>query len=154
MDADLQHPPELLRDLLAAIESGCDLAVGSRYAGRAGRRGGHPLRRWISAASIWMARPLQNPAMRVRDPMSGYFIVRRRCVENIVFSTAGFKLLLEILMRGRIRSVREIPFVFGRRRAGRSKAGLKVALQYMQLLVYLYQSRARELRTPPSMTAD
>jgi dolichol-phosphate mannosyltransferase len=117
-------------------------------------QGGHPLRRWISAVSIWMARPLQNAAIRVKDPISGFFIVRRHCVENIVFSTAGFKLLLEILMRGRIRSVREIPFVFGRRRAGRSKAGLKVALQYLQLLGYLYRSRARDLRAPPRIAAD
>ena len=149
MDSDLQHPPELLRDLLAAIESGCDLAIASRYAG-AVKQSCQGLRRWISALFIWMARPLQNNAIRVQDPLSGYFMIRRHCIANIAFRSSGFKLLLEILTRGQIGSLKEIPFVFGRRRAGRSKAGLKVAFQYFQLLAYLYLTHLRDLRLPSS----
>jgi len=70
--------------------------------------------------------------------MSGYFFVRRRCLDGIAFQPEGFKLLLEILARGRIRSVREIPFVFGRRRRGTSKANMQVAWDYLRLLASLY----------------
>lgn len=58
-----------------------------------------------------------------------------------MFQQAGFKLLLEILVRGHIDSVCEVPFAFGRRWAGTSKAGMKVAWEYLQLLTRLYAFR-------------
>jgi dolichol-phosphate mannosyltransferase len=154
MDADMQHPPLVLRDLLAAMHAGCDLALGSRYAGSARSQPWNPLRRFISAVSIWLALPLQRAGSRVRDPMSGYFIVRRRCVENILFRPTGFKLLLEILTRGRVHSVTEVPFTFGRRTAGRSKAGVAVAWQYVQLIARLYVMRLKGIRLPAGIPTD
>jgi dolichol-phosphate mannosyltransferase len=74
--------------------------------------------------------------------MSGFFLVRRRCVRNVLFQPTGFKLLLEILVRGPIANVSEIPFAFGRRTAGRSKANLKAAAEYLRLLARLYAMRA------------
>ncbi len=144
MDADLQHPPALLADLLAQISCGQDLALASRYVCGGRLAGWNPLRRFVSAAAIWLTLPLQRAAIRVKDPMSGYFIVRRRCIENLAFRRTGFKLLLEILVRGDVRSVKEIPFAFGRRSAGRSKASLKVAWEYLQLLATLYRLRLRK----------
>ena len=141
MDADLQHPPELLARLLSAIHAGSDLAVASRYI-RGGAAAGFTHIRWaMSAVSTWIARRLQPAALQVRDPLSGFFFVRRSCVENILFRPTGFKLLLEILVRGRIRSVREIPYTFRRRAGGRSKAGLRVAWDFLQLLARLYRAR-------------
>ena len=160
MDADLQHPPLVLRELLVAVCSDHDLAIASRFAGARGMQRFHPLRRWISAVSIWLTWPLQRAASRfrganrVKDPLSGYFIVRRHCVENIAFQTTGFKLLLEILMRGRIGAVVEIPFAFGRRAGGRSKASVKVAWNYLQLLTRLYRSRHSEARLPAEIQTD
>jgi dolichol-phosphate mannosyltransferase len=66
--------------------------------------------------------------------MSGFFVIRRRCIEGLTFQTTGFKLLLEILVRGRIRTVREVPYQFGLRHAGRSKASASVAVHYLHLL--------------------
>src|SRR6185437_6988694 len=146
MDADLQHMPEVLPQLIAAIESGCDLAVASRFAPGAAVPGSSVLRRAASRASTWISRPLQPAGLRVRDPLSGYFMVRRHCVENILFRTTGFKLLLEILVRGRVRSVREVPFTFHRRAAGNSKASLVVAWDYLQLLAQLYRTHLLERR--------
>lgn len=140
MDADGQHPAELLAELLAAMERGCDVAIASRYA-KTGRWGGwNPLRRLISAASIRVTRPLLRDSLRVADPLSGYFLVRRACLEGTAFRPAGFKLLLEILVRGQVRSACEVPFEFGRRGAGRSKAGIKVAWDYVLLLARLYRA--------------
>jgi len=141
MDADLQHPPELLPELLRAILRGRDLAIGSRYAhcGCLGEWSG--MRRAISIAAVWATRPLQKRRLMARDPMSGFFLVRRRCVANVAFQRTGFKLLLEILVRGRVRSVEEIPFRFGQRHAGASKASAKVAWEYGRLLAKLYLGR-------------
>lgn len=143
MDADLQHPPDLLAGLVAAVEAGADLAIASRYAQGASSADPNPLRRVLSAAFTWMTRPLLPAGLRVRDPLSGFFAVRRRCVENILFRPTGFKLLLEILVRGRVSSVVEIPYAFGRRGGGRSKAGLRVAWDYLQLVMQLYRARFR-----------
>jgi len=159
MDADLQHPPELLPELASAIFSGCDLAIGSRYAARDCRRQENPVRGLLSAAAIWAAAPIQRAERRARDPMSGYFLVRRECLDGIAFQPEGFKLLLEVLVRGRIRSIKEIPFAFGRRSCGTSKANAKVARDYARLLARLYREkftlqRARTIVLPGRQEAD
>jgi len=141
MDADCQHPPELLPRLLEPMVSGCDLAIGSRYAHGGEIGAWNPIRRLISALAVWVTWPIQHRTIRAKDPMSGFFFVRRRCVENVLFQSTGFKLLLEILVRGHIRSVEEVPFTFGNRSAGRSKANLKVARDYFVLLTRLYLAR-------------
>jgi dolichol-phosphate mannosyltransferase len=141
MDADMQHPPELLREMVSAMQAGADVALASRYAGLGAARGWTALRRLATAVSIRLAAPLQKAEIRVRDPLSGYFMVRRRCVEEIPFRQTGFKLLLEILTRGRVRRVAEIPFKFGRRRGGQSKAGIGVAWDYLLLLARLYREK-------------
>ena len=152
MDADGQHPPELVPQLLARINNGCDLVIGSRY-GKGGSRGSwNPIRALVSAVAIWATHPLQPRRRRVHDPLSGIFLLQRNCVENIVFQPEGFKLLLEILVRGRVRSVEEVPFAFARRRAGRSKAGLKVAWDYLALLGRLYWTRFGMVRVPDEVS--
>lgn len=147
IDADLQHPPELLPALLAAITEDRDIAIASRYAAKDGVRGWNPLRAAISRASTWATLPFQRKGLRVKDPMSGFFIVRREAIDGLSFEGKGFKLLLEILVRGRIHSALEIPFHFGRRHAGKSKAGAAVAFHYLHLLGKL--SRDLFLRPTP-----
>jgi dolichol-phosphate mannosyltransferase len=141
MDADLQHPPELLPRLIASMLAGHDLVIGSRYVVGGSMRDWNPIRKLISAAAIWVTWPIQRRGARAKDPMSGFFFVRRQCVERIPFQSAGFKLLLEILVRGRVHSVEEVPFSFGLRHRGVSKASFKVAVDYAKLLLSLYASR-------------
>jgi dolichol-phosphate mannosyltransferase len=141
MDADLQHPPELLPELITKMLDGCDLVIGSRYTEGGGLGSWDPLRKLFSAAAVWVTWPVQRSGVRAKDPMSGFFFVRRRCLSGIAFQEAGFKLLLEVLVRARIASVREVPFAFGRRFCGASKANLKVALEYGKLLARLYRYR-------------
>lgn len=136
IDADLQHPPEILPQLLHAIEQGHDVAIASRYASR-----NHDsvadwsrIRHFISRFTTALTAPLQRKGLRVKDPMSGYFVVRRECIQGLDFQPQGFKILLEILVKGRMRSVAEIPYRFGLRYAGSSKADLKVAVDYLALL--------------------
>jgi len=141
MDADRQHPPALLSPLLNAILEGNDLAIGSRYVvgGELGKW--NPVRKFFSAAAIWVTWPLQSAGARAKDPMSGFFMVRRRCLRRVMFQQSGFKLLLEVLVRGKIESVKEIPFAFGLRSRGASKANLKVGWDYALLLARLYAAK-------------
>ncbi len=141
MDADLQHPPELLPQLLAAIKDGRDLVIGSRYTDGGDLGQWNPIRKFLSAAAVWVTWPLQRTNLRAKDPMSGFFMVRRRCLPQGAFQKTGFKLLLEILVRGRIQSVKEVPFAFGLRYRGASKANFKVAWDYGLLLVRLYAGK-------------
>lgn len=154
IDADLQHPPELLPALLAVIGEGRDLAIASRYAQGACLGGWHPARRIISSAAVLATRPLQGKNLRARDPLSGFFLVRRRCLDGIPFRRTGFKLLLEILVRGRVGSIQEIPFTFGRRRSGKSKAGINTAVEYAALLARLYFERFTQAGASPTLTVD
>ena len=150
MDADLQHPPELLPELWNAVESGTDVALASRYVQL------RPMKQWalarqlLSRAAIALTWPLQRRGIFVKDPMAGFFLVRRSSIEGVSLQTKGFKLLLEILVRGNISSVREIPFTFGSRLAGRSKASIRVGLDYLSTLRRLWRQRRRDhaLATP------
>jgi dolichol-phosphate mannosyltransferase len=141
MDADLQHPPELLPKLLTAIQNGSDIAIGSRYTPGGELGSWNPARKLLSAAAVWVTLPLQKAGLRAKDPMSGFFMVRRRCLEQVTFQRSGFKLLLEVLVRGHIRSVAEVPFAFGSRYRGASKAGFRVGWDYARLLARLYAVR-------------
>lgn len=134
MDADLQHPPQLLPELLKQLEYS-DIAIASRYAKEEGVKGWNPIRAAVSRLSTLAAIPLiSKKNLQVTDPMSGFFLLHRRCIEGLSFQTTGFKLLLEVLVRGHIRKVREIPYHFGLRHAGRSKASAAVAFHYLSLL--------------------
>lgn len=147
MDADLQHPPELLPSLLEEVRGGADLAIASRYAHQNGVNGWNPIRAAISRLSTLATLPLLRNKPRVTDPMSGFFVIRRKCINGITFQSQGFKLLLEILVRGRAKIVREIPYHFGVRHAGKSKASAAVAYYYLHLLGRL--SRETLLRSGP-----
>jgi dolichol-phosphate mannosyltransferase len=134
IDADLQHPPALLPELLKAAEH-ADIAVASRYARSNGTKGWNVLRAAVSRLSTMVAAPLiSKKNLGVTDPMSGFFVIHRRCIQGLTFQTTGFKLLLEILVRGRIKKALEVPYHFGLRQAGSSKAGATVALHYLHLL--------------------
>lgn len=134
IDADLQHPPEVLPSLLAPIRDGADIAIASRYANGNGVGDWNKFRLFVSRAGTLATAPLQKKNLRVKDPLSGFFIVRRACIDGIRLQGEGFKILLEILVKGRITKAVEVPFQFGLRHAGASKASFKIALQYFTLL--------------------
>ena len=141
MDADLQHPPELLPAMIAAILAGNDLAIGSRYIAGGQVGAWNPVRKWLSSVAVWATWPIQRAGIRAHDQMTGFFLLRRECIDGIAFQPSGFKLLLEILVRGHIRSVKEVPLAFGSRAQGASKANFKVGWDYAKLLARLYAER-------------
>jgi dolichol-phosphate mannosyltransferase len=143
MDADLQHPPELIAELLEEAESGeLDLVVASRYckqgdAGGLGKARAMASRSTTSAARLLFPHRLRN----VTDPMSGFFLVRRDAIDMDRLRPRGFKILLEILIRNPALRTAEVSFIFGERYAGRSKATIREALRYLSLLARLRFAR-------------
>ncbi len=135
IDADLQHPPEYIINFIEKIREGYDIVIGSRYV-KGGRIEGWGLKRKIlSRGAIMLAKPL---AKKVKDPMSGYFFIRRHVIEGIDFKLMGYKLLLEILVKGKYRGVAEVPYVFRERQNGESKLGRNEIANYIKLLAHLY----------------
>ncbi|MEK6228231.1 MAG: glycosyltransferase family 2 protein [Actinomycetota bacterium] len=143
IDADLQHPPELIAELVEQAEaSELDLVVASRYCedGHAENFGwarAMASRSTTSVARMLFPRRLQN----VTDPMSGFFLVRRDAVDLDALRPRGFKILLELLVRNPELRAAEVSFTFGERHAGRSKASISEGLRYLSLLARLRFAR-------------
>jgi len=150
MDADLQHPPELLPTLIEPVGSGrADLAVASRYTGSGSTAGlDGPIRRVASKWSRGVTRAVVGRSQTVSDPLSGFFALRRSVVEGIELRPHGFKILLEILARGRWARVEEVPFVFGHRISGDSKAGVSEGMRFARHLARLVRPARTGVASP------
>jgi dolichol-phosphate mannosyltransferase len=150
MDADLQHPPELLETLLHVSRTGADFVIASRYAD-GGRDEGLAVwyRRVVSTLATWAAKRVLRPELAgISDPMSGFFLVQRSCLDLPSLRPQGFKLLLELLAHSPQASVAEVPYAFEVRHSGVSKAGLGEGFTYLRRLVEL-GIRARRARHRP-----
>ena len=132
MDGDLQHPPETLLLLIEALEQeGVDIAVASRHTEGGGVSRWNIIRRGISwGATLTATWVMPGTLAAVRDPMSGYFALRRSVIEGNHLDPEGYKILLEVLGRGRYRTVKEIPYTFVEREWGRSKLGPRQYLEF------------------------
>jgi len=139
MDADLQHPPELIPRLLdEAVRSGADVVVASRYRPGGDAGGLRVHRAAVSRGACAVARLCFPHHLRnVTDPMSGFFLVRRDAIELAHLRPSGFKVLLEILVRTPGLRITELPFRFERRHAGRSKVTLREGVRFLRLLANL-----------------
>ncbi|MGB7444863.1 MAG: polyprenol monophosphomannose synthase [Coleofasciculaceae cyanobacterium] len=138
IDADLQHSPDTLLKLWSEIEKGADLAVASRHLEGGGIRDWSLLRQLLSrGAQIIGLILLPDVLGRVSDPMSGYFLVRRSCLVGCPMSPLGYKILIEVLARGKVFRIAELGYVFQERQAGKSKVTAQQYLDYLQHLVRL-----------------
>lgn len=139
IDADLQHPPEILLKLWAEIKRGADLAVASRHVEAGGVSEWNVVRRFLSRGAQTLGLILLPGVIgRVSDPLSGYFLVRRRCIVGCTMSPLGYKILIEVLARGRVPWIGEVGYVFQERQEGESKVTWK---QYVDYLLHLVRLR-------------
>lgn len=135
IDADLQHPPELLSLMLAEITThDADIVIASRYVGDGSADGlADPTRRFVSRATALCTRLLFAERLaRVHDPASGYFVMRRSLLQNVELRPLGYKILLEVLLRTRWRAAREVPYRFSEREADTSKADLRQGVIFLR----------------------
>jgi len=121
IDADLQHPPGKIGALLGALEEGADVAIGSRYVDGGGIENWSWWRRVISGGASAVASGCVPEARSLADPMSGFFAIRRSVVDGVDLDPTGYKILLEVLVKGDYESVVEVPYVFRERERGDSK---------------------------------
>ena len=143
MDGDLQHPPEILEGMINQIfgHQEIDIVVASRYVA-----GGGILNRsfWqilrsrlaIFLGVIFVPKIFKS----VKDPMSGYFILRKKVISGIELRPMGYKILLEVLAMGSYRKVYELPYIFAARGGGRTKAGWQ---QYFISLFHLVELKRK-----------
>lgn len=140
MDADLQHPPEVVPDLIAAgMRDGADLVIGTRYAG-GGSTGGlsDRYRRIVSSASTTLTKLIFRTALiRVTDPMSGLFAVRASSLDVGRLRPLGYKILLELVVRNRPGRIVEVPYSFQQRHAGDSKSTVAEGVRFLKHLALL-----------------
>ncbi len=138
IDADLQHPPELLLKLWGEIARGGDLAVASRHVEGGGVSEWSPIRRFLSRGAQTLGLIILPEVIgRVSDPMSGYFMVRRSCIAGRTMSPLGYKILIEVLARGRVPWIGEVGYVFQERQEGESKVTAKQYVDYLRHLIRL-----------------
>jgi len=144
IDGDLQHPPEILLQLLNAINKGADLAIASRHIEDGGVSDWSIVRRFLSrGAQLLGLVILPHVLGRVSDPMSGYFLVHRSAVNPQTLNPLGYKILIEVLARGKINQIAEVGYVFQERQAGKSKVSWKHYVDYLHHLVRLRLSLGR-----------
>jgi dolichol-phosphate mannosyltransferase len=147
IDADLQHPPEVVLSLLGEMDRGADMAVASRHVEGGGVSDWSAFRRVLSrGAQLLGLLLLPGVVGRVSDPMSGYFMVRRSAIQGSTLHPLGYKILIEVLGRGNVRWIAEVPYVFRERIEGESKVTWRLYLEYLRHLVGLRLSSARVSR--------
>jgi dolichol-phosphate mannosyltransferase len=151
MDADLSHPPDRIKDLVAPLFAGtADLVVGSRYVKGGATPGWPAWRRAVSRAGAALAHPLTG----LHDSMCGFFAIGRSRLLDLAPQTSGFKIVFETMLRahGTLR-VREVPIVFRERARGKSKMSFRVALRFFfrwlrAIVEHLVRGVSRRERSP------
>lgn len=139
MDGDLQHPPEVIPQMLQQARArNSDMVIASRYVEQGDAAGLNIVRTVVSQASTIAARLLfPRQLWRVSDPLTGFYMIRSGILDIEDLQPRGFKILLEILVRNPHLRVAEVGFHFGNRYAEESKATLREGVRYFSLLMQL-----------------
>ncbi len=137
MDADLQHPPAILRSMYAVMETGADFCVPSRFIPGGNDGGLGPYRKLVSAVARYIGKILLPSLRKITDPTSGLFMFKRSVIEGADLQPIGWKIMVEVLAMGTYKTVVEIPYKFQARPAGESKLSSKVTIEYLKQIAGL-----------------
>ena len=138
MDSDFSHPPKIIPRLIEEIKrSGCDIAIASRYAAGGAVKGWTLKRKLLSSTATRIAR--KGLGINESDPMSGFFAFKRKIIEGLKLDAIGYKMLLEILVKTKGATVREIPYTFTNRMYGSSKLDSSTMFDYARSVWKLYR---------------
>jgi len=146
IDADLQHPPEVIPELLETVMSGADVVIASRYVEGGGSEGWSASRKIISKGSKLLAQVLLSSARGIKDPLSGFFLLRREVIDGVELSPTGYKILLEVLVKGKAREIAEVPYIFRVRERGTSNLTSGEGIRYLKHLTRLTGLQAGAMR--------
>jgi dolichol-phosphate mannosyltransferase len=158
IDADLQHPPRLLSEMLDCLlgDENIDIVIASRKITGGGVRGWSIYRQFISQLAIRTARIfIPEVVMSIKDPLSGFFILRDKVISKKAIKPIGYKILLEVLAKGKYKKVCEVPYIFQARLAGKSKAGCRqfVVSFFHIIKLSLTCKKNRKQRSPYNVSA-
>ena len=131
MDADLSHPVEKIDKMYQIVTKEADLVIGSRYIKGGRIEGWNLYRKVLSKGATLLARVFVN----VKDPMSGFFMIKKEIITNKEINPKGFKILLELLIKTNCKNIIEVPITFTNRTVGKSKAGVKEIIYYLRNLI-------------------
>lgn len=147
MDADLSHPVEKVPELYTAVNAnGTDFVIGSRYVAGGSTDDNWGLFRWLNSR---VATLLALPLTSARDPMSGFFALRKETfLAARTLNPVGYKIGLELMVKCGCRHIREIPIHFADRLHGESKLSLREQFLYIKHLKRLYQYKLGVLAQP------
>jgi glycosyltransferase involved in cell wall biosynthesis len=161
MDADLQHPPEVLPVVAGpALAGAADLVAGSRYGGAGGYGGlDGRWRRVVSRCTRWLAHCLVPASRPLEDPGSGLFAFQRSVLDGVELRPDGYKMLMEVAARGNWRTVANVNYTFAERYAGNSNAGVREGLVFFRHVARLAlttrgRGAAREAEMPVLATTS
>ncbi len=143
MDADLQHPPSILRSMYAVMETGVDFCVPSRFIPGGSDGGLGPYRKLVSGVARYIGKIMLPSLRKISDPTSGLFMFRKSVIDGADLRPIGWKIMVEVLAMGTYRSVVEIPYKFQARPAGESKLSSKVTIEYLKQVADL-RSRGKK----------
>lgn len=147
MDADLQHPPHVLTEMLRAVsKTDADLVIASRYVSGGSCEGWGLSRRIISKGAIFLAHLLLPKTRHISDPASGFFLLKKQVVNSADLKPIGYKILLEVLMTGQFQNVAEVPYCFRVRERGESKLSARQQIDYLKHLLSLMRRTGELVR--------
>ena len=146
MDADLQHPPQLLVDMYLAIADGADIVLPSRYTQGGKDEGLNWFRKLASTTAKFVGKVMLPSLRKISDPTSGFFMLKRDVIVDAELHPLGWKILMEVLVMGKYKKVVELPYAFQKRVADESKISFKVTLQYFAHIFSLLLRSERERR--------
>jgi dolichol-phosphate mannosyltransferase len=137
INADFQHPPELIAGMWQMVPD-ADLVVASRYC-KGGSEKDWTLSRRILSRCAQLLGVIILPEVfgRVTDPLSGCFMLRRAAISSTELNPRGYKSLIEVLVRGRVQNIAEVPYRMRTREWGSSKANGARSLDYVLQLLRL-----------------
>ncbi|MBR2295128.1 MAG: polyprenol monophosphomannose synthase [Clostridiales bacterium] len=149
MDADLQHPPEILLPMYVALEAGADICIPSRLIPGGSDGGLNWYRKIISGTARNIGKVLLSCLRPISDPTSGLFMFRRQMIEKADMRPVGWKIMIEVLATSTFSKVTEIPYTFSQRQSGESKIDKDATLQYLQQCMDL---RKRQIKNRVEVT--
>lgn len=144
LDSDLQHPPQTIPLLLEkALRQKADIVIATRYATGASAKGlGNFYRRFVSLGTKHLVQLVFTPTRLTSDPGSGFFIFRKSILSNVILEPRGFKILIEILMRGHYdrNKVFDFPYQFLYRKNNFRKASWRQGWEFFRHLWHIFHT--------------
>ncbi|MCH3965906.1 MAG: glycosyltransferase family 2 protein [Clostridium sp.] len=146
MDSDMQHPPEIIPGMVKYLKNGYDIVIPSRHLSGGDEYGLNIFRKLISHTALFIGKFFLKELRCITDPTGGFFAFNKNILDGISLDPIGWKILIEILVRGNYKNIKEIPYKFEKRQYGKSKMSFKEQFNYLRHIFRLVLSSSDDRR--------